>query len=620
MTEDRVVALLRRRGRFWTAEAAFAPPPSQDGPAGVRGPVTIQLGSSLPLAPPRGSRSGRGGSPSSRRPNGRPRGRELSNGSAGSPRVREGDLVVLRLPGSGRGRPRRGPAGAWIERAIGSPEVARNAIDGLMVDRGLARGFAEEVDLQARRTRDADHSGGGRRDLRSLPTFTVDPETARDFDDAISAEWLSPGGEPAQGSDAETSTTATRPSGPRAPSSSGGGQNGEARIRVWVHIADVCAHVPEGSPLDREARARSTSVYVPGTVEPMLPQALSNEACSLVPGRDRPAVTVELDLDGAKVLRRAFYRSLIRSDMRLDYERVDRVFAGTERAPEPWGRPLEAARAAARALGDERRRRARAITLDAPEPEFALDRKGNITGFSLRVQTESHRLIEQLMIAANEAVAQLLAERSIPCLYRVHERPEPERVRYLIDQLASLSIPTPAVPDPLTGSQAAELIAEASSRVEDYLMTAARRGSRDGGGGRGSREGGGGPAPSMDGSGVGGRLALSGLLLRAIQQAHYSPVNTGHSGLGSACYCHFTSPIRRYPDIVCHRALLSTLGGPERAPAASELPELGSWTSERERGSMRIERDADDMARCFALESLLYERGFDRIFTGEVGG
>ena len=121
-------------------------------------------------------------------------------------------------------------------------------------------------------------------------------------------------------------------------------------MRVWVHIADVCAHVREGSLVDREARQRATSVYVPGAVEPMLPQALSNDACSLLPGRDRLAVTVELELHGAEVGRTAFYRSLIRSDERLDYERVDRIFAGREPADEPWGAPLAAARDAAAAL------------------------------------------------------------------------------------------------------------------------------------------------------------------------------------------------------------------------------------------------------------------------------
>ena len=141
-----------------------------------------------------------------------------------------------------------------------------------------------------------------------------------------------------------TSTTRSAPSGSRT-----------ASIRVWVHIADVAAHVPPGSAVDREAYRRATSVYVPGKVEPMLPEALSNDACSLVPHQDRLAVTVELDLDGADVVRTAFHRSLIRSDARLDYPRVDRIFAGAERAEEPWAAPLEAARAAARRA----RRRAR---------------------------------------------------------------------------------------------------------------------------------------------------------------------------------------------------------------------------------------------------------------------
>src|SRR5213075_3216899 len=160
-----------------------------------------------------------------------------------------------------------------------------------------------------------------RRDLTDLPTFTIDPVTAKDFDDAISAQ-----------------------------------REGDA-IRVWVHIADVSAHVRPGTLVDREAYRRSTSVYVPGAVEPMLPEALSNDACSLRPGVDRLAVTVEMELRGAETIKTAFHRSLIRSDERLDYDRVDRIFAGSEQAQDPWSQPLEAARAAAAALQARRESR-----------------------------------------------------------------------------------------------------------------------------------------------------------------------------------------------------------------------------------------------------------------------
>jgi ribonuclease R len=446
----------------------------------------------------------------------------------------------------------------------------------MMRQRGLARRFEKPVQRDARRAReaglDAHADLAARHDLRHLPTFTIDPATARDFDDAISAERLADG-----------------------------------RIRVWVHIADVCAHVPPGSLLDREAHQRATSIYVPGAVEPMLPEALSNGACSLLPGHDRLAVTVELELRGADVLRSAFHRSLIRSDMRLDYEQVDRIFAGQERAQEPWGEPLAAARAVSAALADARRRAHReALTLDQAEPEFLFDQHGNVSAIHPRPATESHRLIEHLMIAANEAVARELAQRRIPCLYRVHERPEADKVKRLVAQLASLGVPTPPLPDPLSRTQAAELMGDISRRVERHIQAGARRAH----------------AGQESAAHSGGRGALTVLVLRSLQQAYYSPRNLGHSGLGSACYCHFTSPIRRYPDLVCHRALLSTLGGSEteRAPRAGELPQLGVWTSEREREALTIERDGDDIARCFALQRALYEDGFAQVFAGEVTG
>jgi ribonuclease R len=451
-------------------------------------------------------------------------------------------------------------------------ESAKEAIEELMRERGLARGFEEGVLREARRA--ASHGiprGGGaeRRDLRDLATFTIDPVSARDFDDAISAERLSGGG-----------------------------------VKVWVHIADVSAYVKEGSPVDVEAKERGTSVYVPGAVEPMLPEALSGDACSLVPGRERAAVTVEMDIHGVEVRTTAFYRSTILSDERLDYDRVDRIFAGVESAREPWAQPLEAAREASAALGEARAARGSALTLDSEEPEFVFDGDGEVSEIKGRVQTESHRLIEHLMIAANEAVARELERRGVRCLYRVHERPRPEKVQRLVEQLASLGVPTPPVPKRMSSLQAADLVGAASRLVEDHVRrTVALARSGD-------------PlaAPS------GGRAALTTLVLRTLMQAYYSPRNIGHAGLSSACYCHFTSPIRRYPDLVCHRALLSTLGGPERAPRAETLVELGEWTSERERAAMEIERDADDVARCFVLEHSLLTDGFEQTFAGEVVG
>ena len=196
------------------------------------------------------------------------------------------------------------------------------------------------------------------------------------------------------------------------------------------------------------------------------------------------------------------------------------------------------------------------------------------------------------MIAANEAVARLLAERKVPCLYRVHERPDPERVERLVAQLASLEVPTPPVPDPMSSTQAAELLGALAVAVQRHVERS---------GGRGG-------------------IALGSLILRTLKQAYYSPVNLGHAGLRSSAYCHFTSPIRRYPDVVCHRALLSAIGAGEQQPRASEMAELGAWTSDRERTAMQLERDADDVATCFVLERLLRRDGPGRVFDGEITG
>jgi len=510
--------VLERRGRFTVARPLFARPRGEDDLAS--GPLTVDPG-----------------------------------------RARVGDLVLVSVKAGSRG------ARGKVIRKLGKPDVARDVIEALMLDRGLRRRFdpvhersaLESVEAVGGAAADGplggqDSRGGPRRDLRDLATFTIDPRGAKDFDDAISATRLEDGG-----------------------------------VRVWVHIADVSAFVAPGSPIDREARRRATSVYVPGAVEPMLPPALSNDACSLVPGRDRLVVTAELEFDGPRVRRASFYRAVICSDERLDYDRVDRIFAGREEAVEPWAAPLDAARAAARELAGERAGRG-ALEIVSGEPEFAFSREGHVVDIRFTEQTESHGLIEHLMIACNEEVAKLLSTRKLPTLYRVHEAPEPARVERLVAQLASLDVPTPPIPKVIAQAQAAELVGEISRAVDRHVRKTGH-----------------------------GRMALTSLVLRSLKQAYYSPRNLGHSGLRSTGYCHFTSPIRRYPDLVCHRALLAAIGAGEELPSTGGLGELGEWTSQRERAAMEIERAADDVARCFALVHEDRDAEWDGEIVGLIG-
>jgi ribonuclease R len=417
------------------------------------------------------------------------------------------------------------------------------------------RGFRASLELEAARSAElADSDPGRRRDLTALRTFTVDPATARDFDDAVSAQLEGDG------------------------------------ARVWVHIADVAAHVRPGSALDREARRRANSTYVPGAVEPMLPHALSSEACSLAPGVERLAVTAEIELGpGARPRSTRFYRSRIRSDARLDYERLDAIFAGRARAPEPVAEPLAAARDVARALGEHRG--ATSLDVESFEPEFRFDARGEVTGARGVAQTEAHRLIERLMILTNEQVAQLLERERVPAIYRVHAQPDPTRIERLLEQLDALGVPTPPLGQGLSPRGAGEIAAEASRLAR---REAGRRGH--------------------------GREAYTSLVLRSLKQARYSERNSGHAGLGSPAYTHFTSPIRRYPDLLVHRALLAALGEGEEAPRLAAARDVAAECSARERESAKIERGADDVCAAYLLQRELGERGPDADFEGEVSG
>jgi ribonuclease R len=312
----------------------------------------------------------------------------------------------------------------------------------------------------------------------------------------------------------------------------------------------------------------------------MLPPQLADDRCSLRPHEDRLCVTVELPPSGDA----RFYRSVIRSRARLTYAEAER-------------REAEHDVAAALELTDRltagmrQRRFARgALRIESPEIAFEFDGRGSVARAWQESEPTAHRLVEELMIAANEAVARLLSSRRREALYRVHERPDPQAVELLLSKLVDLDVPTPPAPEQLTPALAARLAAETSEGVLEYTSRSGR-----------------------------GREAFPALVLRALKQARYDPRNLGHSGLASRAYCHFTSPIRRYPDLVVHRALLRELGLADE-PAPPGLDELAEHTSLREREAAQIEYLADELCLAWLLDDELFERGWDAPFDGEIIG
>ena len=306
----------------------------------------------------------------------------------------------------------------------------------------------------------------------------------------------------------------------------------------------------------------------------------SDEACSLRPHVERLCVTVEFPPDGEPT----FYRSVIRSDARLTYGQAQR----REVPPEVSGE-LELAAAYSAEL--RRRRFARgALRVESPEIEFEFDGRGGVARAWRQGEPEAHALVEELMIVANEAVAVLLAGRRRDALYRVHERPDPEAIELLLAKLADLDVPTPPAPDRLSPADAARVAAETSERVSEYVDQSGR-----------------------------GREAFPALVLRALKQARYDPRNLGHSGLASTAYCHFTSPIRRYPDLVVHRALLRELGVSDE-PVPEDLNWLADHTSAREREAAQVEYLADEICLAWLLERELFERGWEEPWPGEIIG
>ncbi len=443
---------------------------------------------------------------------------------------------------------------AQIIRSLGKSGILRDVMEALLADSGIRRGFSDAVAGEAAKAVPLhDVLDADRVDLRDLFTFTIDPEMAQDFDDALSFV-----------------------------------SNGDGVTTVYVHIADVSYYVREGTAMDREALRRGTSVYVATGVEPMLPSVLSSGVCSLRPDEDRKTVTVEMDIDDTgKVLHSRFYRSLIRSDRRLDYEQVERMFRGVEKIGPDLDGPVGRGRELAVRLRESRLERG-SLQVESTEPEFEWDEDGEVIAADPGEELESHWFIESYMVLANEQVASYLEKEGVPTVFRVHDLPDPFRVDNLLAVLSSLGLPTPDF-DPLSATS--KDIRRVTHQLAESIDTHA--------------------AESL------GRAALTQQVLRAQARAVYDTVNIGHFGLASAAYCHFTSPIRRYPDLLVHRALLGRLGlAPE--PTAAFLADWAGHCSKTEREAAKIELKADDIVLAHLLKRRLDEEGWNSAYEGQI--
>ncbi|MEQ8665865.1 MAG: ribonuclease R [Rhodospirillales bacterium] len=433
-----------------------------------------------------------------------------------------GDVVrceVLRGRGLGLKRAR------VIER-LGSLTGGRAASVIAIHQHGIPTEFKPEAIDQAEAATAAPLDG--RTDLRAIPLVTIDGADARDFDDAVFAE----------------------------PDEDNGNPGG---FHLIVAIADVAWYVRPGSPLDHAAYERGNSVYFPDRVVPMLPEALSNGWCSLVPHEDRPCLAAHLWISSTGELRRhRFERAMMRSHARLTYEQAQAAFDGRrDRATETLGDAvLGPLLGAYRAFSKARKQRG-VLELDMPERRVELDDQGNATGISVRQRFDSHKLIEEFMIAANVAAAETLERKRSTLLYRIHDQPGVEKIEALRTFLETLNLSLPKG-QVLRAQQFNSILAKVADTEHRDMVNDA--------------------------------------VLRAQAQAQYAPDNIGHFGLSLRRYCHFTSPIRRYADLVVHRALISTLGlGPGGIDEMTrDLGDAGEHLSVTERRAAAAERDTVD--------------------------
>src|SRR5215472_7196785 len=503
------------------------------------------------------------------------------------------DVEITRFPKGGLA-----PAGRVIE-ILGRPGeigvdveiiIRKHHLPHIFPDEVLARarGVPQQVDEAALR---------GRRDFRSLPIITIDGETARDFDDAVYVRSLPNGG-----------------------------------YELQVHIADVAHYVRRDSPLDHEAHLRGTSVYFPNRAVPMLPEELSNGICSLNPHVDRFVMSVIMEMDtSGKMTHADFAPGVIRSAERMTYTNVNKVLEGdleiTERYASLAG---DFRRMKELALQLNSRRHARgSIDFDLPEPVIEFDAEGRMQSIIRSERNIAHRIIEEFMLAANEAVAQYLEKRGIASLHRVHEKPDPKKVLEFEELAQAFGY-----------SLGVEDLAERRVAVRHGRVQAPAKAS----GGRGRMRPMSVTLPAMEDvdirpqhyqrltekiAGKPEERILSFLMLRSLKQARYTADLLGHFALAAKEYTHFTSPIRRYPDLIVHRCLKWALENPAASPMPAtarhshssketavpvlgpyrrvELDEIASESSEAERRADLAERDLMDWKTAQFMEQHLGE-------------
>ena len=468
-------------------------------------------------------------------------------GAAGM--AKSGQVVVAEIsvyPTSHR------PAEGKVVEVLGWPDDPEVEAQTIIRKYDLPQDFPTEVLIDAREfVQDVTLADWeGRVDLRDYLTVTIDGETARDFDDAVSIRR----------------------------------EEGDS-FRLWVSIADVSHYVKPGSALDVEAYLRGTSVYFPDRCIPMLPEELSNGICSLNPGCDRLTVTAEILFDKtANPLKMLFYPSVINSSARLTYTVVKKILVDKD---------PETLKACSHLVADllvmedlalrlmEKRRKRGSIDFDLPEPEIILDLQGQTEAIIRAERTLAHRIIEEFMLAANEAVASCIEAHNVPSLYRVHETPDLVKLNDFSDFIHNFGYEFKISGDNVEPKQFQSLLEAAMGKHEERM--------------------------------------INEMLLRSMKQARYAAENMGHFGLAAQCYTHFTSPIRRYPDLVVHRILKDVLAKKLKEKdierLATTLPEIALYTSGRERLAMEAEREIVRLKKIQFMQDKVGEE-FDGFITG----